>query len=64
MSDQWNKVCPACKTDRWVYAEDVIPRLEPGMRVCIDCGCVFAALPKWKRESLLLQLQKRQTLDV
>jgi transcription initiation factor TFIIIB Brf1 subunit/transcription initiation factor TFIIB len=60
MSDQWNPKCPACKTDRWVHAEDVIPRLEQGMRICLDCGCVFAALLPDKREYLLLQVMTKR----
>jgi transcription initiation factor TFIIIB Brf1 subunit/transcription initiation factor TFIIB len=60
MSDQWNPKCPVCKTDRWVHAEDVIPRLEYGMRVCVDCGCVFAALSPDKREYLLQVMTKRK----
>ena len=44
--------CPACKTDRSVVAETAIPRLEEGMRVCIDCGCVFVELTPYRREVL------------
>jgi transcription initiation factor TFIIIB Brf1 subunit/transcription initiation factor TFIIB len=60
MSDQWNPKCPACKTDRWVSAELVIPRLEQGLRVCIDCGCVFAALSRGQREYLVDSIAKRK----
>ena len=65
MSDQkqWNPKCPACKTDRWVRAERLIPRLEEGLRVCLDCGCVFAALSWEEREYLLTELEKRKSAE-
>lgn len=63
MSELWNPKCPVCKTERWVNAGNAIPRIEEGMLVCVDCGCLFVALSHAKRAWLVEEMIKARRVS-
>jgi len=36
--------CPACKSQDFTLAYMVVPRIEDEIRICLDCGCLFALI--------------------
>lgn len=61
VKDEWNPKCPACKTDRWVSgADELNGSLDPRTRVCVDCGCMWIAMSKAERESLVKVMERRK----
>jgi len=51
--------CPACKSERHVEAEAIVPRLEQGVLVCLDCGNLYIVLVPWVRGRLIEDWEKR-----
>lgn len=49
--------CPVCKSEAITAAHVVVPRIEDGVRICIDCGCMFAEIKPWVRERLKAENQ-------
>lgn len=45
--------CPACRSARFVAADQIAARLDDWMYCCLDCGCLFLMISPGLRGFLL-----------